>query len=189
MNKNKFLLYFVIYHALGISFFTPDKEVRIGLQSDVWHATLLLRRVAGNSYLLSSLPTHEFVLFIGLSIKTQSPATASRLTWHLLYTPPVFRWLPGVPRSTEDPEWPPAPFRLTDPTNTCPPPIMGEPNLFTPVYSLHNHAWVTNYLNWFSLRPTLRGFFCPHTTIYEMENRQRTLDIDKNEKMLWDYKI
>ena len=132
MNKNKFLLYFVIYHALRISFFTPDKEVRIGLQSDVWHATPLLRRVAGNSYLLSSLPTHDFVLLSGCPLKHKAPATASRLTWHLLYTPPFFRCLPGVPRSTEDPEYPPAPFRLTDPTNTCPPPISGG----NPIYLL-----------------------------------------------------
>lgn len=90
MNKNKFLLYFVIYHALRISFFTPDKEVRIGLQSDVWHATPLLRRVAGNSYLLSSLPTHEFVLLSGCPLKHKAPPPL--LAWrdicfiHLLFS-------------------------------------------------------------------------------------------------------
>ena len=173
MNKNKFLLYFVIYHALRISFLHLTKKLRLDFNMTsgtrphcyvAWRAIRIYFQV----YLHTSLS-----YLSGCPLKHKAPPP--RLAWrdicfiHLLFSAGCPESL--APQKTRNGLWRPSasPTRLTPvPAN-----LRGEPNLFTPVYSLHNHAWVTNYLNWFSLRPTLRGFFCPHTTIYEMENRQR----------------
>lgn len=114
----------------------------------VCHATPFSRHVAGE--LVSTfkyISTKVSILKLPLKHKEPTP----RLTWDdICWIQTATFWplfVAGVPPHTKGkPEQPRAPLRLIASSSTCLAGSQGIPNLFTSVYSLHNHARFPYYL-------------------------------------------